>query len=90
MLSKLKQPGICTSLPVEIQHISPHGIWIFINQEELFMPFSLFPWFLNATIGQIYNFQVFHETHIHWPELDIDIDVNSIKNPTAYPLKYEE
>ena len=54
------------------------------------MPFSLFPWFLNATIGQIYNFQVFHETHIHWPELDIDIDVNSIKNPTAYPLKYEE
>lgn len=90
MPKTLKQLGKNTFQPVEIQNISHHGIWIFINHEELFMPFSQFPWFLNATIGQIYNLKVFHKTHLYWPELDIDLDVESIRHPDAYPLKYKQ
>ena len=28
---------------VEVTNISPHGIWLLVNDEELFMPFDEFP-----------------------------------------------
>jgi hypothetical protein len=47
-----------------------------------------FPWFLKATIEQIYNLEFFHGKHLHWPALDIDVALESLQNPEAYPLKY--
>lgn len=38
-----------------IQNISSQGIWILVHDKEYFMPFTEFPWFLQATIEQIYN-----------------------------------
>jgi hypothetical protein len=72
----------------QIQNISNHGIWVLVGDKEYFMPFSEFPWFLKATVEQIYNLQFFHNHHLHWPDLDVDVDVESLKNPQAYPLKY--
>lgn len=86
MQKKLKKLGKVISPKVEIQNISNQGIWIFVDEQEFFMPFSKFPWFLQATIKQIYNLKVFHKNHLHWPELDIDIE--SIKRPDTYPLAY--
>jgi uncharacterized protein DUF2442 len=88
MLKKLKKPGKNISVKAEIQNISNQGIWILVNDQEFFMPFSEFPWFLKATINEIYNLKVFHGRHLHWPELDIDIELETLKNPSAYPLKY--
>jgi hypothetical protein len=36
--------GISTSL-VEVTNISPYGFWLLIKEEELFLPYSEFPWF---------------------------------------------
>ena len=55
--------------------ISPDGIWVLADEREFFMPFTDFPWFLKATIEQIYNLEFFNGHHLHWPSLDIDIDV---------------
>ncbi len=88
MLKKSKKPGKNISANAEIQNISSHGIWILVNDQEFFMPFEEFPWFLKATIKEIYNLQLFHGHHLHWPDLDIDIDVESLKNPEKYPLKF--
>ncbi len=74
---------------VEILNISNHGIWIFINNNEHFLSFKEYPWFKNASITQIYNFQLIHEQHLYWPDLDIDLELNSIINPAKYPLKYQ-
>ena len=89
MLKKLKKPGksICPK-KAEIQNISNHGIWVLVNKQEFFMPFEDFPWFLQATIKQIYNLEFFHGHHLHWPDLDIDVDLEALKHPEAYPLKY--
>jgi hypothetical protein len=87
MLKKLKKPGKSTS-KAEVQNISSQGIWLLVNGQEFFMPFREFPWFIKATIEQIYNLEFFHGKHLHWPALDIDIDVESLKHPEAYPLKY--
>ncbi len=88
MAKKLKKLGKSTSASAEIQNISNQGIWILINDQEFFMPFKEFPWFLTATIEQIYNLEFFHEKHLHWPALDVDLELESLKHLEAYPLKY--
>lgn len=88
MLKKSKKPGKNTTAKIEIQNISERGIWLLANDTELFIPFTKFPWFLKATIRQIYNLEFLHGHHLHWPELDVDIDLNSLKSPESYPLIY--
>ena len=88
MLKKSQKRGKSTVAPVEINIISKEGFWITIHKQEFFLPFSEYPWFLNATVGQIYDLQLLHEKHLHWPALDVDLDVDSLKNPEAYPLKF--
>ena len=58
MLMKLKKPGKRISVKAEIQNISNHGIWVLVNEQEFFMPFEEFPWFLKATIKEIYNVKI--------------------------------
>lgn len=88
MIKKSKNLGKSTSVSAEIQTISHQGIWILINDKEFFMPFKEFPWFLQATVEQIYDFKLFHNKHLHWPRLDIDIDLASLQHPDSYPLTY--
>jgi hypothetical protein len=88
MQKKLKKPGKSTLAKAEVQNISNHGIWVLVKEQEYFMPFEQFPWFLKATVAQIYNLKFFHGHHLHWPDLDVDIELESLQYPEAYPLKY--
>ena len=78
-------PGT-TILAPEITNVSKHGFWLLLADEELLVPFSLFPWFLQATIEQLTNVEQPSQDHLYWPDLDVDISVESIKNPDAFPL----
>ena len=78
-------PG-STTLAAEVTHVSKHGFWILLADEELLVPFDQFPWFRKATIEQISDVQWPTTDHLYWPGLDIDISVRSIRNPTAFPL----
>lgn len=71
-----------------IQGISQKGIWILVNNQEFFLSFSEFPWFLKSTVEQIYNLELIHGKHLHWPEIDVDVEIDSLKSPGAYPLQY--
>jgi hypothetical protein len=70
----------------EVTNISKHGFWVLLGQEELFLPFSEFPWFKSATIEQICGVEWPSPQHLYWPQLDIDLSVESIRNPAAFPL----
>lgn len=69
-----------------VTNISNNGIWMLIDNEEMFLAFEHFPWFLDATLKNILHVEMLSENHLHWPELDIDIDVDSILHPENYPL----
>ena len=71
---------------VEVTHVSQHGFWLLLKDEELLVPFSEFPWFKDVTIGQLSKVELPSENHLYWPQLDIDICVDSIRNPKAFPL----
>lgn len=88
MSKKLRKHGKSTVVPVEINIISKKGFWISVNEQEFFLPFSEYPWFRKATIEQIYDLQLLHGEHLYWKKLDVDLDVDSLKNPEAYPLKF--
>ena len=77
--------GASTS-QVEVTNISPHGFWMFIGDRELFVPFKDFPWFREATVREIANVQLPSPHHLYWPDLDIDLAVESIEHIEKYPL----
>ena len=78
-------PGTST-LVVEISHVSQHGLWVLLDAEELFLPFEQFPWFRNAPIAQICSVERPTDDHLYWKQLDIDLSVQSIRTPAAFPL----
>lgn len=70
----------------EVTNISPHGFWLFIADEELFLSFKEFPWFKDASVAALVNVQWPHPHHLYWPELDVDLAVESIRHPKKFPL----
>ena len=79
-------PGIDIS-KTEVTHISSHGVWLLSGDEEFFLSYEDFPWFKEAPIGKILNIEEVSVGHFHWPELDIDLGLETIKHPERYPLR---
>ena len=73
---------------VEVTNISPHGVWIFIDNKEYFMPFEKFPWFRDGKVREIMEVECLHNDHLYWPKLDIDLTIDRLENPDRYPLIY--
>jgi uncharacterized protein DUF2442 len=81
---KSKRSGKSTS-EVEVTQISMGGIWILIDDKEFFLPFERFPRFRNATVGSIHNVQLVDNRDLHWPDLKIDLSVESIGKSEQVP-----
>ena len=82
---KFIKPGKSTSA-VEIGNISAHGVWLFVVDREFFLPYEDYPWFRDATVGQILNVKLLHGRHLHWPDLDVDLELGLLADPARYPL----
>ncbi|HTA64467.1 MAG TPA: DUF2442 domain-containing protein [Xanthomonadaceae bacterium] len=78
-------PGIATSA-AEVTHISRNGLWLLIDDEELLLSFEQFPWFLKGSVEQVSHVERPTPGHLYWPDLDIDLSVESIRRPEAFPL----
>ena len=71
---------------VEVSNVSRNGFWLLLGDEELFVPFAAFPWFRDATIEQICDVNWPSPHHLYWPRLDVDLAVESIREPQKFPL----
>jgi hypothetical protein len=74
--------------PAEITNVTSLGIWLLAKEREYFLPFKDFPWFSDATVGALLDVKLLHSRHLHWPQLDIDLDLESLTNVENYPLVY--
>jgi len=79
-------PGTDTSAP-EVTNISRHGLWVLVDEAELFLTFDEFPWFTRAPVAAILNVQRPAAHHLYWPDLDVDLTIDAIKNPQRYPMR---
>lgn len=71
---------------VEVTNVSKLGLWLLIHDKEVFLPFEKFPWFQDAPIGKVVHVELPSEQHLYWPELDVDLEVESVLHPERYPL----
>ena len=72
----------------QITSVEKDGFWLLTDEGEFFVTLEQYPAFQKATIEQIFNFRE-HFEDFYWEELDIDIELDALKNPGKYPLKFE-
>ena len=65
---------------------SDKGFWLLLGDEELFVSYEEFPWFKKATMEQISSIEWLTPDHLYWPLMDIDLSVESIRDPGKFPL----
>lgn len=75
-----------STLDVEVTNVSSHGFWLLISENERFVSFKAFPWFRDASIAQLTNVELPSPHHLYWPDLDVDLAVDSLDHPERYPL----
>lgn len=85
IFTRSSMPGTRT-LAVDVTHISKHGVWLLLEDEELLLPFSHFPWFRQATVDQLCDVEWPTRDHLYWRQLDVDLSVESIRNAERFPL----
>ncbi len=82
-------PGIVTSVS-EVTSITSLGFWLWVDDQEYFVPFDDYPVFKTATVVQIYAVERLGPGQFHWPELDADIELDALVHPAAYPLRFQK
>jgi hypothetical protein len=69
---------------VEVTNISGNGFWLLLGGEEVFVEFKQFPWFRDASIGQLLNVSRPAPHHLYWPDLNVELAVESLTQPDRY------
>lgn len=87
-MAKSKNAGVSTA-DIEVTSISRHGFWLYLRDRELFVSFREFPWFAEAPVNKIMNVRWPTADHLHWPDLDVDLSVESIEHPERFPLHFD-
>jgi len=57
------------------------------HDKELFMSYKDFPWFKDQTIQNILNVEEQSKNHFYWPDIDVDLSLETIEHPERFPLK---
>ncbi|MGL5297765.1 MAG: DUF2442 domain-containing protein [Plesiomonas sp.] len=83
----MKSELLGTNTSAEVMGLTVNGLWLFAQGEEHFLPFEQYPWFRNAPVTAVFNVECEGPDGLHWPELDVDLSVDSIRHPEKYPLR---
>ena len=75
------------SISASVENITAFGIWILVKGKEYFLNYKDYPYFKNRPINSIQEIKFLHSHHIHWPKLDVDLEIDNLENPEKYPLK---
>lgn len=73
---------------LDVTRIDSRGLWLYVDGQEHYMPYDHFPWFADATVRQICHVERYGSSHFHWPDLDVDLTLDMIDHPEAYPRRY--
>ena len=62
------------------------GIDIVVHGEEYFLSYSDFPWFEYCNVFELNDISA-DRWGVYWKSVDIDLSMDSLKNPNQYPEK---
>ena len=72
----------------QVTNIERDGFWLLTKEGEFFVSFEDYPEFQRSTVHQIHLFEQTFD-HFRWPELDVDIELEALKHPERFPLKFK-
>lgn len=82
------KPG--KSISASVENITPHGFWMHILGREYFLDYKAFPYFKGRPQQAVKKVILLHQHHLHWPSLDVDLEIDNLVNPQKYPLRWME
>lgn len=74
------------STSVSVLMINHQGIMISVDGNDYFLSYNRIPWMKDASIRSVLNVQKEGRFAIVWPDLDVDLEIDSLKHPERYPL----
>jgi hypothetical protein len=74
---------------IRVENITPFAMWIYDGKKEYAIPFSEFPCLKKASLDDLMSPVLYHEFHLCWEKLDIDIDLRSLDHLEDFPLYFE-
>jgi hypothetical protein len=83
----MKSLKVGKNISASVENVTTSGIWLFAGGREYFLSYSEFPFFKDQTINEIHEVQLLHGSHLYWPKLDVDLELDNLENPGNYPLK---
>lgn len=71
---------------VSVLMINAQGIMLSVLGNDYFISYNRIPWMQDAPIRSVLNVQMSGTRAIEWPDLDVDLEIESLQHPERYPL----
>lgn len=71
---------------VAVLMINDKGLMLTVNGNDYFLSYNRVPWMRDATIADALNVRMSGRNAIEWPNLDVDLEIDSLQHPERYPL----
>ncbi len=71
---------------VSVSMINAQGIMLSVLNHDYFISYNRIPWMKDAPIRSVLNVQMCGTEAIEWPELEVDLEIESLQHPEKYPL----
>ena len=71
---------------VSVLMINAQGIMLSVCGNDYFLSYNRIPWMRDASISSVLNVKMSGRNAIAWPDLNVDLEIDSLKHPERYPL----
>lgn len=71
---------------VSVLMINSQGMMLSVQGNDYFVSYNRVPWLRDARISSALNVRMSGPDAIEWPDLDVDLEIESLKHPERYPL----
>ena len=71
---------------VSVLMINAQGIMLSVCGNDYFLSYNRIPWMRDASISSVLNVKMSGHNALEWPDLNVDLEIDSLKHPERYPL----
>ena len=72
---------------VSVLMINAQGMMLSVLGQDYFISYNRVPWLRDARVGSVLNVRLAGPDAIEWPELDVDLEIESLKHPDPLLMK---
>ena len=74
------------STSVSVLMINAQGIMLSVLGHDYFLSYNRIPWMQDAPVRSVLNVRMSGPEAIEWPDLDVDLEIDSLRHPERFPL----